>query len=97
MSSFEKMRNGLCPNDCGPLTILKRPIPKLHLVPEDLCDPLEGVETPEDMFGYITAICPECSFILGTPPTYYYNYDLGIWKKIKRQPSDEKPSKEEVN
>lgn len=83
MNSFEKIRNGNCPNDCGPLTILKKPIAKLYLIPEDLCDlgKLEGTETPEDMFGYITAICSECGFLLGTPPTWGYDYDSYEWRR----------------
>ena len=81
MSSFDKINKGECPNDCGPLTVLKKPISKLLLISEDLCDlgGLEGIETPMDMFGHILGVCPECGFIVGTPPTYEYDYDIHQW------------------
>lgn len=84
MNYFDKVKKGQCPNDCGDLTILKKPISKLYLIPEDLCDlgELEGAETPEDMFGYIVAVCSECGYILGTSPTYEYDYDASKWVRI---------------
>ncbi len=80
--SFKKMEKGLCPNDCGSLTILKKPVAILYLLSEDLCSlgKLEGTETPEDMFGYIMAVCPECGFVGTRPPTYEYDYDNYEWR-----------------
>lgn len=85
--SFEKIQKGQCPNGCGDLIILKKPISKLLLIPEDLCDlgRLEGADTPMDMFGYITAICPECSFILGTPSTYEYDHEAFEWRRSSQE------------
>lgn len=86
--SFKKIANGLCPNDCGPLTILKKPVAILYLLSEDICDiiGLNGIETPEHMFGYILVVCPECGFIGTRPPTYEYDYDRGKWGKSEGPP-----------
>ncbi len=50
-----------CPNDCGYLTLLKKRVPMLHLVPEDL---LEYAEGEEGEYGYLACVCPECGFVL---------------------------------
>lgn len=91
MSDFDLIEKGLCPNGCGSLTILKKPISKLLLIPEDLCDlgQLEGTETPMDMFGYVTAVCSECGFVLSTEPNWEYDYDEGKWRKCSEQPTSE--------
>ncbi len=83
MSILEKIQIGKCPNNCGDLTVLKKPVAILHLLSEDLCTlgKLEGTETPEDMFGYIMVICPECGFVGTRPPTYEYDYDNYEWRR----------------
>lgn len=82
MSSLDLIEKGFCPNGCGELTWLKKPHAILYLIPEDLCEPLEGVDTPEDMFGFIKALCSECGFIASTPPTHEYDYELEGWFRI---------------
>lgn len=87
MNSFDKMNKGLCPNDCGEMTIFEKPVSKLLMIPEDLCDlgKLEGTETPMDMFGYIVAACSKCGFVLSTPPTWEYDYDEYKWVRISSE------------
>lgn len=70
-----------CPNKCGPLNILKKPMAILYLLPEDvldMCD-LEGTHTPENMFGHLLGVCGECGFTLLTTPIVERDYDNGIW------------------
>jgi len=83
-----------CPNGHGPLVFLKKPIAILYLLPEDICDlaELEGTETPEEMFGYIIAVCQECGFIYTTAPAYEYDYDSAKWRRCE---SDEEEEDEE--
>lgn len=64
MNSNELLKHGMCPNGHGDLVFFKKPIDILYHIPEDLTEPLEGVDTPPGMFGYIAAICQECGFIL---------------------------------
>jgi hypothetical protein len=75
-----------CPNKCGNLTILERPVSVLHLLSEDLIDlgDLEGTETPEGMFGYIRIICSKCGFVGMNPPTHEYDYENAKWFMTKR-------------
>jgi hypothetical protein len=82
MSSLDLIPKGLCPNKCGDLTILKKPVAILYLLSEDLLSlgDLEGTETPESMFGYIKALCPECGFVGVIPPTHEYDYENGKWR-----------------
>lgn len=84
-----------CPNECGPMTILKKPMAILFLLPEDVCElsHLEGTETPENMFGYVIGVCQECGFVLTTSPSYFYNYDDHKQKSL--QDSDETGDKNE--
>lgn len=81
MSSFDKIDTGLCPNDCGELSLFEKPVSVLLLLPEDLCTlgELEGTETPMDMFGYLVAVCSKCGFVLSTSPTWEYDYDNHKW------------------
>lgn len=91
MSDFDKIEKGLCPNNCGGLNFFWKPIPLLHLLPEDILDlaQLEGVETPDDMFGYLVGVCAKCGFMLSSPPTYEYDYDNYKWIRIS---SDSTPT-----
>lgn len=75
-----------CPNGCGLITILKKPMAILFLLPEDVCElsHLEGTETPEHMFGYVVGVCQECGFVWTTAPTYEYNYDEYKWESLQR-------------
>ena len=78
-----------CPNKCGPMTFLKKPVAILFLLPEDVCElaELEEAETPEHMFGYVVGVCQECGFVFTTAPSHEYNYDTHEWGL--RQTSDE--------
>ena len=64
MSSLEPIQIGDCPNGHGEMVFFNKPIDILYYIPEDLMDPLEGVDTPPSMYGYIAAICQECGFTL---------------------------------
>ena len=69
MGFYDKIDKGLCPNGCGELTKFEKPIAILYVVPTDLLEVLyEGVDTPEDVFGYLVAHCDKCGFNLSTPP-----------------------------
>ena len=69
MGIYEKIDQGLCPNDCGELTKFEKPIAILYIVPVELLEVLyEGYDTPEDIFGYLLAHCDKCGFNLTTPP-----------------------------
>lgn len=65
MSSLELIEVGDCPNGHGEMVFFNYPIDILYQIPEDLMEPLEGVDTPPGMYGYIVAICQECGFTLG--------------------------------
>jgi len=82
VSKLDRLEEGLCPNACGDLIVLKKPVSVLHLLSEDLCDiaELEGTETPEGMFGYIKVICPECGFVGMIAPTHEYDYENAKWR-----------------
>lgn len=61
------MSDRVCPNKCGKLTILMKPISILYVTPVELLEEFyEGHDTPEDLFGYIIAVCDKCGFFLGT-------------------------------
>ena len=64
MSSTELIQIGDCPNGHGEMVFFNKPIDVLYHIPEDLMDPLEGLDTPPGMYGYIAAICQECGFTL---------------------------------
>ena len=76
------LKEGKCPNAHGDLVFPKHPISILLLLSEDLCTvaELEGTETPEGMFGYVVAFCPECGFVATTDPSHEYDYDEGKWR-----------------
>lgn len=57
-SIFSIIENRTCPNHCGKLTFLKKPIKIAHLLPE------EFIESDEDRYGQISAICLKCGFTL---------------------------------
>lgn len=80
-----------CPNKCGPMTLLKKPMAILYLLPEDVCElsHLEGTETPEHMFGYVLGVCQECGFTLSSMPSYEYNYDEHKWESLQRSEKTE--------
>lgn len=92
MSNWREL--GICPNAHGPLTILKKPFPLLHFLSEDLLDvgELMGTDGPEGMFGYLLAICPECSFVVTSTPTHEYNYGTGKWEIPETEEEDESQS-----
>ena len=91
MSSLGLIPQGLCPNECGPLIVMKKPISILHFLSEDLCSlgDLEGTETPESMFGYIKAVCPECGFAGVLAPTHEYDFENAKWCKSTKCTTDE--------
>lgn len=64
MNMWELIEHGECPNEHGNMIYFNHPIDILHILPEELIEPLEGKETPPGMFGYIAAICQECGFQL---------------------------------
>ena len=64
VSKFNKMRQGMCPNRCGSLTILKRRQAIMYMIPMELIEELENKS--EGMYGYVAGVCPECGFILIT-------------------------------
>lgn len=64
VSKFDIMKQGMCPNRCGPLTILKRRQAIMYMIPMDLIEELENKS--EGMYGYVAGVCPECGFILIT-------------------------------
>jgi len=69
MGIHDKINKGLCPNGCGELTRFEKPISILHVIPIDvLIELYEGIDTPEDSFGYLVAHCDKCGFNLSTPP-----------------------------
>ena len=68
MGNFDKILKGLCPNDCGELTKIKKPIPIWQLLPMEA---LEGVgeyltEQAYEEFENtsLTFLCSECGFAL---------------------------------
>jgi hypothetical protein len=63
MSKLDLIKEGLCPNKCGKLTILKHPLKILLYIPEDLMDHVPE-EANEDYYGAIVAMCLECGFVL---------------------------------
>ena len=64
MNSFELIERGECPNGHGNMIYFNHPISILHILPEELLDDLNGVDTPDNMYGYLAAICQECGFVL---------------------------------
>ena len=71
-----------CPNKCGPMNLFKKPPSILYLLPEDICEKAdldEALETPENMFGYLLGVCPECGFTLISAPAYAYDWDDHKW------------------
>lgn len=69
MGAYDKINRELCPNGCGELTVFKKPITILYLIPDELLITLyEGVELSEDSFGHIIAHCDKCGFNLSTTP-----------------------------
>lgn len=69
MGIYEKLEQGLCPNECGKIQKLEKPIAILYVVPPDLLELLyEGHDTPENIFGHILAHCDKCGFNLTTAP-----------------------------
>lgn len=65
---FPKLEPTACPNGCCYLTLLKRPPPMLHLLPEDFVDLLDGKDIAEGEYGYLAGVCPECGFVLISGP-----------------------------
>lgn len=59
-----------CPNKCGPLVIMKKRTPILHLLNEKVFDLIlmdpELTNAEEAAFDYIAAICPEWGFVAVT-------------------------------
>ncbi len=68
VSKFDMKEHGQCRNACGALTLLKKPIPILHMIPTELVEHLSGKETPDGMYGYLAGVCPECGFVLISGP-----------------------------
>ena len=76
MSSSDLMRKGLCPNECGPLTIIKKPPNTIQILPMELFEilieyqernPQEAAELEQIMNEtFLVGICPECGFCLQT-------------------------------
>jgi len=64
VSKFDKMKQGMCPNRCGSLTIMKRRQAIMYMIPMELIEELENKS--EGMYGYVAGVCPECGFILIT-------------------------------
>jgi hypothetical protein len=63
MGKLDLIKEGLCPNECGKLTVLKHPLKIMLLIPEDLIDSVPE-EADEDYYGAIAAMCLECGFTL---------------------------------
>lgn len=64
VSKIDRPALNECPNQCGPLTLLKRRQAVIYMFPSEL---IECVDNPSvGKYGYIAGVCPECGFILIT-------------------------------
>lgn len=74
MNEFDLMRTAKCPNKCGDLTVLKKPINTFQVLPMELIDiiieyqehnPDEAKELEQIITQTnIVSLCMECGFIL---------------------------------
>jgi len=74
MSAFERINRGECPNGDGLLTVLKKPIEILYLIPSEVLELAQeyanmrmDVSGIPDNLGKIVAVCSECGFVASVP------------------------------
>ena len=90
MDTFELLDHGKCPNGHGDMVYFNHPISILHILPEELLEDLEGVDTPDNMYGYLAAICQECGFVL-TVKSITNHEKYMEWLKVYRSSQRDPP------
>lgn len=76
MDAYDEMRKGLCPNKCGELNFIGKPISTFQVLPSELIDiiieyqernPIEAEYLEQIITNtHIIAICAKCGFCLQT-------------------------------